>query len=250
MSNRPIERTALKPELQERLAHFEMNRHAYVDAQQRFSEIEQENIRLASQASKLEAQAEATEQAWRKKAVQPQVDQSEITEEMGRGETLRNEAQALRSTVEARTALKAPLLLEMAELRAALRREPSAINEAYWRALLDQVLIQDGLREALLQAFVLSRDLYLSKLGDMEPVLAARCNGQPARQAFIAKGAWDVFSNELERLFAGAENDMEAPLLASLPAPVRGEVVAETPVELHRLRQTAVSPLNRRTALR
>ncbi|MEI5003498.1 hypothetical protein RJ815_33730, partial [Pseudomonas aeruginosa] len=120
------------------------------------------------------AQAEATEQAWRKRAIQPQVDQTEISAEIERGAALKRQVQALRATVEARSGLTAPVLLEMAELRAGLQKEPAAINTAYWRALLDQVLAQDGLRDALLQAFTLSRDIYLSQLDSLEPVLAAR----------------------------------------------------------------------------
>ncbi|EQC1705473.1 TPA: hypothetical protein ACF4EW_007311, partial [Pseudomonas aeruginosa] len=144
-----------------------MNRHAYADAQQRFSDIAQEDTRLAAEASKLEAQAEATEQAWRKRAIQPQVDQTEISAEIERGAALKRQVQALRATVEARSGLTAPVLLEMAELRAGLQKEPAAINTAYWRALLDQVLAQDGLRDALLQAFTLSRDIYLSQLDSL-----------------------------------------------------------------------------------
>lgn len=250
MSFKTIDRGTLNPALKERLAHFEMNRHAYADAQQRFSDIAQEDTRLAAEASKLEAQAEATEQAWRKRAIQPQVDQAEISAEIERGAALKRQVQALRATVEARSGLTAPVLLEMAELRAGLQKEPAAINTAYWRALLDQVLAQDGLRDALLQAFTLSRDIYLSQLDSLEPVLAARCSGQRERQAFIAQGIWEAFADELKRLFAGAENGMGSPMLASLPSPLRDEVVAETPGELYRLRQASASPLNGRTALR
>ncbi|MBP8491091.1 hypothetical protein J5F10_32345, partial [Pseudomonas aeruginosa] len=88
MSFKTIDRGTLNPALKERLAHFEMNRHAYADAQQRFSDIAQEDTRLAAEASKLEAQAEATEQAWRKRAIQPQVDQTEISAEIERGAAL------------------------------------------------------------------------------------------------------------------------------------------------------------------
>ncbi|MBN0287386.1 hypothetical protein JTM74_31385, partial [Pseudomonas aeruginosa] len=118
MSFKTIDRGELNPALKERLAHFEMNRHAYADAQQRFSDIAQEDTRLAAEASKLEAQAEATEQAWRKRAIQPQVDQTEISAEIERGAALKRQAQALRATIEARSGLTAPVLLEMAELRA------------------------------------------------------------------------------------------------------------------------------------
>lgn len=249
MSFNSVECAALKPELQERLAHFEMNRAAYVDAQQRFSGIEQETIRLATKASMLEAQAEAAEQAWRKQAVQPQADQSEIKAEIERCSALRTEAKVLREAVGARSGVGAPLLVEMAELRVSLLRELSEIRRAYLSELLDQVLGQDGLREALIQAFALSRDLYMSNLGTLEPLLAARCNGSVERQAFISKGVWEAFSGDLKRLFAGAEADMGTPCVASLPELVRGEVVANTPAALQRLRSSLANPPGERTAL-
>lgn len=249
MSFHPVERAALAPELQDRLTRFETRRDAYVDVQQRFSGIEQETIRLATKASTLEAQADAAEQAWRKQAVQPQADQSEIKAEIERCSALRTEAKALREAVGARSGVGAPLLVEMAELRASLLNELAEIRRAHSTELLDQVLSQDGLRDALLQAFALSRDLYLNNLGSLEPLLAARCNGAVERKAFISKGIWEAFSGDLRRLFAGAEAEMDATSISSLPEPIRGEVVAKTPGELQRLRRASAKPLGERAAL-
>ncbi len=99
------------------------------------------------------------------------------------------------------------------------------------------MLSQDGLRDALLQAFTLSRDIYLSQLDSLEPVLAARCSGQRERQAFIAQGIWEAFADELKRLFAGRKTAWVRPCSPACHRLCADEVVAETPGELYRLRQ-------------
>ncbi|MGA4447710.1 hypothetical protein ACPA0O_10565 [Ectopseudomonas chengduensis] len=233
-----IERADLDEGLQEELAHFELGRDTYLSFQQQYSTILVEDQKLREKAAGLEKQADATDKAWKQMAVQPAANQAAINEEIKRSEQLRQEAKALRQTADARIQLKDPLILPLAEQRRHIEGQPASINRQYWQALLSQALGEEGFRDSLLQVFVLCRDIYLSNLGSIEPLLAARCNGQVERQRMIEQGIRQAFTQELEALLADTEPHIRSPLLASMPPPVNQEIVAKSPVELNRLRLT------------
>lgn len=227
---------ALSPELQKRLNHFNTIKAAYVEAQQRFSALVQGDQQLRQRAAQLEKMADATDASWKKMAVSQKVEQADINAEIERATKLREEAKALRLTADARSHLKEPQAIQLAELRLQLSGSPAAINNEYSRDILAQVLGQEGLRESLLQAFTLCRDLYLRNLASREPRLDL-CNGQHERQEMIAKGIWKAFNQELEGLFAGAEKHTKSPELASMPPTVAHEIVAASPVALMKLKR-------------
>lgn len=228
--------STISPALKERVSHFEMNTHAYQEAQQKFASITEEDRRLDSQASSLERQAAATRKSLQVSAAATPTDQAAINAEIEREEQLKSQAQALRKTIAARSGLAELHQPGMSELRAVLRKETDAINQDHWRELLDQVLGLEGFRESVLQTYVLSRALYLSRLGSLEPVLA-RCINQLERDAYIAQGIKNAFVDELLRLFAGEELTSYAPHLVAMPSTVRDEAVALTPVARHMLKR-------------
>lgn len=232
-----IERADLDPNLQEKLAHFELNRHAYLDVQQRFSEIVQEDQRLRSQASMLDTQVNATDRAWRQLASEPNASQVEINAEIERGRKLQQEAEVLRLTADARSGTQSKLMINLAEARMKLVHAPGEINKAYWQALLAKALTQEGMRESLLELFALSRALFLKSIDEHDGVLSS-CNGQRERQAKTQELTWRAFGQEVEKLFNGAEKDIQAPTLAVMPSTAHREVLVETPGDLMRLRQT------------
>ena len=231
-----IERTDLDQSLQEKLAHFELNRHAYLDVQQRFSEIVQEDQRLRNQASMLDTQVNATDRAWRQLASEPNASQTEINAEIERGKKLQQEAEVLRLTAGARSNTQSKLMINLAEARIKLVHVPGEINKAYWQALLAKALTQEGIRESLLELFALSRALFLKSIDEHDGALS-RCNGQHERQTKIQELTWRAFGQEVGKLFNGAELVIQPPTLAVMPSTVHSEALVETPGDLMRLRQ-------------
>ncbi|OEC47450.1 hypothetical protein A7D27_00555 [Pseudomonas sp. 1D4] len=232
-----IELGELSESLQTELAHFELDRHAYSDLQKRFSAIIEEDQKLKEKAVSLEKQADATDKAWKRMATQPDAYQASINEEINRSEQLRKEAAELRQTADARSHLKDSLLLPLAEQRMSLNGRPAAINRQYRQALLAKVLEQEGLRDTLLKAYALSRDIYLSGVEELEPVFAARCDGQHERQRMTGQGIQKAFFEALETLLAGAEQHAKSPLLATMPPLVAQEVEVTSPAGLQKLRR-------------
>lgn len=219
------------------LQRFETAKAAYVELQERLNALVEGDQQLKQQADRLEAMADATEKSWREMARTPGVEQAEINSEIERCSQLRSEAQALRLTADARSGLKAPLILQLAEARFALRHTPQAINQAHWEFLLGQILGQEGMRDSLLQAFALTRSLYLARLSSDDSSLA-HLDGQRQRQDAMKKGVVMAFANELIKLFDGEEDTVQAPALAALPRKASQEVSVRGLVELNRLRQS------------
>ena len=69
-----IDQEKLSPELQEKLASFEVNRDAYIALQNKYTEVVQENQRLTQQAAKLETQASLTDASWNSMAKSGTID--------------------------------------------------------------------------------------------------------------------------------------------------------------------------------
>lgn len=234
MNTQTIDIGNLTPELQHRLTCFEADKAVYVDLQNKLAEVTQETQRLLQKAAELEGQASRTDASWKRLAATGDIDQSKINEEIERAEQLRKEAKAMRATVEARAELENNLILRAARARMAIVSEPGAINKDYWQGQLEQVLARDGLRDELLNAFILSRALCLRDLEANEIVLSS-CNGQRERKAKTDELIWRYFRKELESIFDGAEVDAVPPALATVPAALPKEAVVNSPSALHKL---------------
>ncbi|SED15995.1 hypothetical protein SAMN05216178_6489 [Pseudomonas saponiphila] len=231
-----IDHDNLSTELKEKLAQFEQDRAAYVALQEQFRELVQEEQRLNQQAFNLESQAERTNASWKAKALSATLDQDKINEEIERSAQLKKDAQALRLTAEVRSGIQGTLVVQLAEARMKLVGVPGTINKAYQQAMLANALAREGTRESLLELFALSRALFLKSIAEHDGLLSG-CNGQRERQAKIQELTWRTFGQEVQKLFGGAEDHIQAPTLAVMPSTVQGEVLVETPVELMRLRQ-------------
>nr|WP_313405736.1 hypothetical protein [Pseudomonas sp.] len=225
----------LSPELEERLNNFNTTKAAYIDAQERFLGITQGNLQLRQQADQLERMADTTDASWKKMAASCTVEQSEINAEIERAKKLRDEAQALRLTAAERSHLIDPWIVQLAELRLKLKNTPESINGEHWKSQLSQLLRQEGLRETLLQAFVLCRASFLSNLSGNSAILD-RLPTTHERQDAIDKGIWKAFRKELEALFAGEAEGTTPQQLATMPPAVPGEVVVDSPVAMNKLR--------------
>lgn len=231
-----IDHDNLSTELKEKLAQFEQDRAAYVALQEQFRELVQEEQRLNQQAFNLESQAERTNASWKAKALSATLDQDKINEEIERSAQLKKDAQALRLTAEVRSGIQGTLVVQLAEARMKLVGVPGTINKAYQQAMLANALAREGTRESLLELFALSRALFLKSIAEHDGLLSG-CNGQRERQAKIQELTWWTFGQEVQKLFGGVEDHIQAPTLAVMPSTVQGEVLVETPVELMRLRQ-------------
>lgn len=225
----------LSPELEERLNNFNTAKAEYLDAQQHFLGIFQGNLQLTQQADQLERMANATEASWKKMAASVEFEQSEINAEIERAKKMRADAQALRLTMAERSHVADPFIIQLAEQRLKLKHIPESINGEYWKSQLSLVLRQEGLRETLLQAFVLCRASFLGNLSDNLPILD-RLRTAHERQDAIEIGTWTAFRKELEALFAGAAESATPQVLATMPPAVAGEVVVDSPIAMNKLR--------------
>ena len=232
-----IDLEKLSPELQERLASFEVNRDAYVALQNQYTEVVQENQRLTQKAAELEAQANRTDASWNSMAKSGTIDQSKINEEIERSAQLRKDAQALRFTAEARTGIPNNLIIQVAEARLKLVGVPASINKLFQQDLLAQALKQGGTLEILLELFTLSHAVLLKSLGEHEVVLS-RCNSQHERQVKIQELTWIALGEKLEQLFDGAEKETQVPTLAAMPSGVPKEAAVDNTAALLKLKRT------------
>lgn len=226
----------LTPELQNRVACFEVNKETYIGLQRQLVDVTQETQRINQKASELEGQASRTDASWGRLAGTGDIDQAKINEEIERAEKLRKEAQALRATVEARAGLENNLIVRVAEARMKLVTEPRVLNRAYWQDQLAKMLARDGLRDELMRIFALSKALCISDIESHDGLLRA-CNGMRERQAKTNELIWRAFAKEFEKLFDGAEMEVPVPVLAAVPGAVSKEVVVSTPAALLNLRR-------------
>ncbi|AKA25956.1 hypothetical protein PCL1606_45090 [Pseudomonas chlororaphis] len=163
------------------------------------------------------------------------IEQSKINEEIERSAQLKKDAEALRLTADVRSGPQGALVIQLAEARMKLVRAPTTINKAYQQTLLANALAREGIRESLLELFALSRALFLKSIEEHDGVLS-HCNGQRERQAKVHELTWRTFGQEVQKLFDGAEQNVQAPYLAVMPEIVHKEVLVETPGDLKRLR--------------
>ena len=235
-----IDRDNLSPELQERLAGFEINRDAYIALQKQYTEVVQENQRLTQEATRLETQASLTDASWNAMGKSGTIEQSKINEEIERSAQLRKDAQALRFTADARIPIQKNLVVQVAEARLKLVGVPGSINKELQQTLLSQALKQQGTLEILLELFTLSHAVALKSLGEHDVALS-RCNSQYERQEKIKEITWITLGKKLEKLFDGAEKDTLAPTLATMPPAVQKEAVVNNTAALLKLKRTKVA---------
>lgn len=235
MSAQTFDVHSLTPEFQHRLTCFEADKAVYVDLQNKLVEVSQENQSLLHKAAELEGQASRTDASWKRLAGTGKIDQAKVNEEIERAEKLRKEAQAIRATVEARASLENNLIMRLAEARMKLSNEPLTLNNEYWKAQLAKMLAREGLREELMQIFVLSRALSIRDLKIHEG-LFRHCHGSREREEKKNELVWKWFGKELEKLFDGAEKDAAPPALATVPSALTKEVAVNSPATLHKLK--------------
>ena len=235
-----IDQEKLSPELQEKLASFEVNRDAYVALQNKYTEVVQENQRLTQQAAKLETQASLTDASWNAMGKSGTIEQSKINEEIERSAQLRRDAQALRFTADARMPIQKNLVIQVAEARLKLVGVPGSINKELQQTLLSQALKQEGTLEILLELFTLSHAVALKSLGEHDVALS-RCNSQYERQEKIKEITWITLGKKLEKLFDGAEKDILVPTLVTMPPAVPKEAAVDNTAALLKLKRTTAA---------
>lgn len=212
---------SLPPDVLLELGIFEGKRDVYAQLQQSFSDGGEGDDDLLGKAERLERQASAAEVDLAKMARNPKVSQAEINDELTRIETMRKEAQGLRFTAKHRTVVRDPINEELSTERRLIESEAQRVNWMIWDALFKRIIEQDGVRESLKQAYALSKAMFKvryqgSLSADIEPLILK------------------AFAEKILNLLDGAET-VAAPLLATLPPPVRGEVRMST-AQLSKLR--------------
>lgn len=235
-----IDRDKLSPELQGRLADFEIKKDTYTTLQDQYTEVVKENQRLTQEATRLETQASLTDASWNAMGKSGTIEQSKINSEIERSAQLRKDAQALRLTAEARNGIQRDLIIKVAEARLKLVGAPSAINKQLQQDLLAKALKQEGTPEALLELFTLSHAVMLKSLGEHDLVLS-RCNSQYERQEKIKEITWITLGKKLEKLFDGVEKDILVPTLVTMPPAVPKEAVVDNTAALLKLKRTTAA---------
>lgn len=231
-----INRDDLSPELLEQLTRFEKDLGIYTGLQDCLTELVQEEQSLKQRVTTFEGRAARTDASWKAMAQSATIDQGKINEEIERSTRLRSDALSLRLTIEARGGVQDKVVIQLAEARMKLVRVPGTINKAYQQTLLSNALAREGVRETLLELFVLSRALLLRNIDEHDGVLSS-CNGQHERQAKTKELAWRTFGLEVQKLFDGAEHGIQAPVLAAIPSTVHGEVLVNTLGDLMRVKR-------------
>ena len=238
-----IERENLSPELQERLKVFEANKDDYISLQKQYTEFVQEDQRLAHEAVKLDNLASNTESSWKKMSRSGTIEQDKINEEIARSATLRQEAEALRITANARNEIKEDISFKVSEARLKLLNAPESINKDLQLALFERALNRPGTIDILLELFALRRAVTLKSLVEHEVALS-RCNSQRERKTKIQELTWNAIGEKLEKMFDEIESETHVPTLAAMPHTVAGEVVVNRLTDFIRLRSKNTARLN------
>ncbi|HTN32255.1 MAG TPA: hypothetical protein VL178_15705 [Pseudomonas sp.] len=224
----------LPSEIQQDLILFEDKKAAYLKLQEEIAEAREGEHTPLRQAEALERQAHAAELALENAARFRNIEQDEISAELMRIEKMKQEGKELRFTAKCREGKAEPLSLQLAALRLPLEGLQRRINNAANKELLRQVLNQPGMRDALLQAFSLSRAITFETFESC-PELLAHCIDNQHREREIKKRVNSDFTDMLLRLFGGVETETFPPQLATLPARAAGEKPM-SPAQLHKAR--------------
>lgn len=204
---------------------FQAGREAYVSLQKRFQEAVQETQRLEQAAEALKAEAEEANGYWKEMAKQRVSDQRKINAEIDRSVSLTQQAEGLLRTAAVRQELHRELLVQLADARFELATLRSAVNDLYRSERLKALLALPGLREALEEIYAIERFNLRSGIEGVDRV--AYSSEQDVQRACDA-----AFFRAV-----GLTREVAAPEVAVLPNPVKGEVVASTPLALRRFKK-------------
>jgi hypothetical protein len=240
---------ALEPDLRTQYESFEAEKAAYVAQQANLVALDQEVLRLRQQANNVETMARHAETAYKQLACQPGIDQSEISAEIARVSTMRHDAQALTVTADARSSIRGPCVVRLAEMRNKLECVPAVINATYRRHLLRHLSERTDIHEYLLQMYGVCRSLAVPYVPKQAPMTQT---GADIAKDFIRKRtmadiggmqpqhdaiAWKAFTDHLNKMLMESGQSASHPVLAELPGPVAGEAVARSPVQMMQLKR-------------
>lgn len=206
----------------------------YQETQQQFSEAVAETKRLTTAAAALDSEAEQANQQWKALCMERHSDQRKINGVIERSIKLKGDADALRRTAEVRDQLHDQLIMKMAPARFALHDSVDALNSAYCQHRLSELLDREGWAETVGEILGVSSRIFTRQMANLErfervvdplgPVVAGGYN-----QATLLNFA-KILMGKIEGSARSAKTT-----IASLPAPVTGEVVASNRIALKKL---------------
>lgn len=215
---------------------FQADAQEYQDAQRQFLEAVAETNRLKTAAEALEREAEQANQQWKAMAMEPRADQRKINGVIERSVKLKEDAAALRRTVEVREELHDQLTLKMAKARFALLDRDHLINTAFSKARLEQCLADESWAPQVAEIFAASRAVFLAERSVL--------NGFERTVDPVTVRPGEEYSDPVMLNFAkvllskmGGAEAAAVKVIAKLPAPVSGEVVTSSRVALQKLEQ-------------
>lgn len=228
-----VEIEQLPESLQPMAKKFQAEVLEYQDTQRQFLEAIAETNRLKTAAEALEGEAEQANQQWKAMAMEPRADQRKINGVIERSVKLKEDAAALRRTVEVREQLHDQLTLKMAQARYALLGTDHTINTAFSEWRLQQCLADESWIPQVAAIFSTSRAAFLGKRAVLEGFERA------ASPVTVRPGqdySDQVLLNFATVLLSKLGSDAGATkIVAQLPPPVSGEVVASSVVALRKL---------------
>jgi len=223
MPNQELE--TLPASLQSRAMKLRERVSEYQEQQQNYLQAKAETARLRESAAALDAEAEEANSTWKAMAMQRTAEQKKINAEIERCARLKEQAGALQRTAEVREELHAQLVVGLAEKRFGLNHSVDAINRDYQAHMLESLLATPGLKDTLSKIYSLTRRKFLDQYDSIESVL------------YRKEGQAETEINHQFIQALGLDTSSNAPQLASVPAPVSGEIVATGRIALERLKK-------------
>lgn len=228
-----VEIEQLPESLQPMAKKFQAEVLEYQDTQRQFLEAVAETNRLKTAAEALEGEAEQANQQWKAMAMEPRADQRKINGVIERSVKLKEDAAALRRTVDVREQLHDQLTLKMAQARYALLGTDHTINTAFSEWRLQQCLADESWIPQVADIFSASRAVFLGERNTFNGFehAASPLTIRPG-QDYSDQVLLNFAKVLLSKLGSGAG---ATKIVAQLPPPVSGEVVASSMVALRKL---------------
>jgi hypothetical protein len=204
------------------LGAFEAARDEYLERQADFRETIKETERMRAAAAALQAEAKQAVASWKGMAVKRHVEQAKISAEMKRADGLQQQADDLIRTADAREELRKVLAVELAKVRFSLHGLASRANASFRAGRLRELLATPGLKEAVNEIYAICR--YNTS------------EAASAEEMFIREvsGTVESVTNRSFIETLGLSRIQGCPVVASVPAPVAGEVTASSSLALKR----------------
>lgn len=219
------ERSTTSSALQEARSEFEAMREDYLEQQQSFLEATQETARLRATAKALLSEADEANGAWKDMAKERKADQRKINAQIEQAVKLKQQAEGLSTTAEVREELHQSLALSLAESRYRLSDKVDEINSLFRAERLAELVATPGLNQALSEIYAICRNSFNAGLSGVD-------RGSFRSESDLENAHMREFCRAL-----GLNRIQGAPALVAVPAPVKGEVVAESLLALKRLRE-------------